>query len=48
MDRDEVDERMAAERLRAALVEHIMAVEQPPEEVSERVRDMYGERHTET
>jgi hypothetical protein len=41
VDRDEVDERMATERLRAALVDHIQASEEMPPEVSERVREMY-------
>lgn len=43
MDPREVDERMAAERLRAALVDHIEAVEEMPPEVSERVRRLFDE-----
>ncbi|RSN12783.1 hypothetical protein DMB42_11435 [Nonomuraea sp. WAC 01424] len=46
VDRDEVDERMATERLRAALMDHILATEQQPPEVSERVREMYQDRRS--
>jgi uncharacterized protein (UPF0335 family) len=44
MDRDEGDEVVATARLRAALIDHIEAVEQPPDEVSERARDAYERR----
>ncbi|MBB6556120.1 hypothetical protein [Nonomuraea rubra] len=44
MDQQQADELMAGARLRAALVDHIQETEPVPPEVSEAVRELYGER----
>lgn len=44
MEPHEIEQRLAVVRLQAALVDHILAVETPPDEVSEQARELY-EQH---
>lgn len=44
MEPREVEQRLATVRLHAALVDHVLAVEEMPDEVSEHARALYDQR----
>jgi hypothetical protein len=43
MEREQGDEVVATARLRAALIDHILATEAPPPELGQAVREMYDQ-----